>query len=161
MNHDNLMRTTVCIPRRRIHARRFSNGHQILRSDRWRILCDRNCGRSAVFCEYMGVSSFNYCKRHWNEPGPSGSSPRERAHLVPPTTGQDVLRAVSLRTGVSKAAIVGPSRVKHIVAARHEVARGLRAIGWSYPAIARMLGRVDHSSAIHMVHPERRREKHK
>jgi hypothetical protein len=69
-------------PVRRV--RRFANGHQILRSDRARLLCDRNCGRSAVFCEYAGVACFCFCKRHWNEPGPSGTSPRDRAHRAPP-----------------------------------------------------------------------------
>lgn len=68
-------------------ARKFPNGHQILKKDRERISCDRMCGRRAVFCEYMrwagppkGIAFYHFCKRCWNVVDPCGTSPRQRAH---------------------------------------------------------------------------------
>jgi chromosomal replication initiation ATPase DnaA len=55
---------------------------------------------------------------------------------------------VGRRHHATIADILGPSRFRYIVAARHEFWSLLRAEGLSYPAIAMLVG-VDHSTVLH------------
>lgn len=67
--------------------------------------------------------------------------------------------------GTTPEAIRGPSRTKHIVAARHAVFAELRLAGWSFPAIGAHLNR-DHTTVMAALAKgtpkgERRREQMK
>jgi chromosomal replication initiation ATPase DnaA len=69
-----------------------------------------------------------------------------------------LIETVAESHGVTKAAIMGRSRRQHHVAARHELWRRLREMGWSMIRIARLCRR-DHSSVVKalgalMVEPE-------
>lgn len=64
--------------------------------------------------------------------------------------------AVAKRHGLTYAQLMGPSRYSHIVRARAELYRVLRAAPyrWSYPAIGAFVGR-DHTTVIDCIrrHP--------
>jgi len=61
----------------------------------------------------------------------------------------DVLKA---HPTVSRRLLVGPHRFVYIIDARKHAAYELRRIlGWSYPQIAKKLGRADHTTAINLV----------
>lgn len=56
---------------------------------------------------------------------------------------------VAEKHGVTLEDIAGKSRIRHIVAARHEAWALVRwTLGWSYPAVAIMFGGVDHTTVI-------------
>ncbi len=69
----------------------------------------------------------------------------EMSRRVP--TVSDLLDDVARMTGVSRAELVGPSRLKTITAARHHAMRCMRDLGYSFPEIGRAFNR-DHTTAI-------------
>ena len=71
-------------------------------------------------------------------------SPREAAIL-------DILFTVAHNWGVSLEDIRGASKIKHIVAARHEAMRELRAAGLMLKEVGRWTGGRDHSTVIHAL----------
>lgn len=71
----------------------YPNGHKLSNADRLsgRIYCC-GCDCSAEYCEYSryaiptrpvtaGVAFWYYCSACWNKPGPSGTTPSQRAHV--------------------------------------------------------------------------------
>lgn len=63
---------------------------------------------------------------------------------------QRVLREVCEAHGVRFVDLTGPSRVKHLTAARHEACYRLRdEVGLSWPRIGTILGGRDHSTIIY------------
>src|ERR1700692_4171978 len=64
----------------------------------------------------------------------------------------DLLRTIADKHGIATIALVGPSHKPRIVAARRELYRVLRGDGWSYPAIAALVGR-DHTSVLRALKP--------
>ncbi len=60
------------------------------------------------------------------------------------------LAAVAWKFGATLEEALGRRRLGHIVAARHACWAHLRALGWSYPAIAELWG-VDHTSVMYGV----------
>lgn len=72
-----------------------------------------------------------------------------------PGEGRLPAREITLRVadmfGLTADELTGPSRKSVNVNARAVVARILRDRGISYPRIGRLIGRTDHSTAIHIV----------
>lgn len=65
-------------------------------------------------------------------------------------TANGIAREVFRLTGYKLETIRKPGRPQKIVRVRHAIAKALRErTDWSYPMIARYLGRTDHSTAIH------------
>jgi hypothetical protein len=67
----------------------------------------------------------------------------------------DILKAF----GENRRRLVSHQRDLHIVECRHAVAQYLRNRGWSFPRIGQFMGR-DHSSIVHLLNPEKRRERY-
>lgn len=66
--------------------------------------------------------------------------------------GTKILQYVSHVTGVPLADLRGPRRTLHVVRARQIACWVMhKATDYSYPMIARTVGRSDHSTAIHAV----------
>lgn len=59
--------------------------------------------------------------------------------------------AVAGRHGVSLEDMLGPGREAHLVEARADVYRALRAAGWSYPRIGRFVGGRNHTTVMHAL----------
>ena len=57
-------------------------------------------------------------------------------------------RTIASRHGLTVTEMLGPSRLRHVVVARAELYRALRAQGWSYPAIGRFAGHRDHTTIM-------------
>ena len=58
------------------------------------------------------------------------------------------IRDLAAREGATADEVLGPSRLAHVVRARHAAMRLVRdRLVWSYPAIGRLFGR-DHSSVM-------------
>ena len=68
---------------------------------------------------------------------------------------KDILNAY----GENMRRLTSLQRDTHIVECRAAVASYLRARGWSYPRIGQFMHR-DHSSIIHLLEPEKRRQKY-
>lgn len=63
---------------------------------------------------------------------------------------EGILLKMYLETGLSPAAIRSKNRCQHYSRARHIVAYALRKrTAWSYPQIAKYIGRKDHTTALH------------
>jgi len=62
----------------------------------------------------------------------------------------DLADRISLKHGITVEELRGRRRFKHIVAARVEFCKSLRAKNWSYPAIALFLNR-DHTSIMYLL----------
>jgi hypothetical protein len=67
----------------------------------------------------------------------------------------DILKAF----GENRRRLVSHQRDLHIVECRIAVAKYLRNRGWSYPRIGTFMAR-DHSSIVHLLNPEKRRERY-
>lgn len=64
--------------------------------------------------------------------------------------GEQMIAAVSAVTRIPRAEIVGPSRKRHVVRARQVACWAMREVlKYSYPIIAKAVGRSDHSTAIY------------
>lgn len=62
----------------------------------------------------------------------------------------DIVGPIARSHGVSVEALRGPSRLRHIVVARHEAMAALRATGrYSYPRIGKFFGGRDHTTVIY------------
>jgi chromosomal replication initiation ATPase DnaA len=72
------------------------------------------------------------------------AEPAEAPDRTETDDDHDIARELAARLGAPDA-ILGPSRQPHLVEARAEVFRELRALGWSYPRIGRAVGR-DHTT---------------
>lgn len=70
-----------------------------------------------------------------------------------------VVAEVAARHGVTADEILGRSRERHIVAARTDVCRVLRAQKWSLPSIGKALGR-HHTSVMSLLREDRRHGNH-
>lgn len=71
---------------------------------------------------------------------------------MPRSRSESVIASVCRKHGISKEALLGPLRAKHICAARHEAAfRLIVEVGMSYPAAGRRLGNRDHTTILHSV----------
>ena len=68
--------------------------------------------------------------------------------VTPRAAVNSVVDRVAADYGVTRDCIFGNSRKKDVCHARHEVMWALREMGFSYPRIARVLGR-DHTTIIH------------
>lgn len=66
---------------------------------------------------------------------------------VRPVDVDALLRNAARLHGTTIGEIMGASRLKNVVAARHAVFVALRAAGWSYPAIGAVMGR-DHTTVM-------------
>jgi chromosomal replication initiation ATPase DnaA len=82
----------------------------------------------------------------------------ERAHVVHGLTkahgtAEQAAKEVAQRHGVRLREMLGPSRETHLVRARLELYRILRAppFSWSYPSIGRFVGGRDHTTIISAV----------
>jgi len=65
------------------------------------------------------------------------------------TLAKPLAREIKRLTGVSEAALASPSRVTHVVAARHAFVLVMRErSAWSYPQIGHFLGGRDHSTIV-------------
>ena len=71
-------------------------------------------------------------------------------------TPGEILDEVTREHGVSTAALQGPARSAHLVHARREAARRLRAQGRTLQQIARILGRKDHTTIINLLDGDKR-----
>jgi len=72
--------------------------------------------------------------------------------LLPMPFGPEKMaRQIAAEHGVTLEEVREPGRKQKFVPAREEIARALRSRGWSFPRIARFLGRTDHTTAIHWV----------
>jgi chromosomal replication initiation ATPase DnaA len=56
-------------------------------------------------------------------------------------TTRELAARIAGAHGVSVEEMLGPRAERHLAAARLELYRTLRALGWSYPAIGRVVGR--------------------
>ena len=63
----------------------------------------------------------------------------------------NVVESVARDFGIDPIEMTGKSRRKRLVHARSVVAMLLKQRGWSYPRIARAIGRGDHSTALYAV----------
>lgn len=73
---------------------------------------------------------------------------------------REIILAVAARHRLTLADVVGPRRFRKIAHARQEAMYELRQAGrWSFPQIARAVGRKDHSVVIHgcRAHEARKR----
>lgn len=68
--------------------------------------------------------------------------------MTPTVDIQPALDAVSIAYNVPREAILGKSRQWHIVRARHALWWSLRCEGHSYPVIASLVGRGDHTTIM-------------
>jgi hypothetical protein len=70
---------------------------------------------------------------------------------------QELIDAVAAKHGVTGKQLLMPHRTAVLVIARDELANEFRDQGLSYPVIARLMRRKDHSTVIHMIrrHQER------
>lgn len=67
-------------------------------------------------------------------------------------TGREIIAQVAQRRDVTVADITGPSRKRHIAYARQEAMWEMRQrTKLSYPQIAHICGRTNHTTAIHAV----------
>lgn len=79
---------------------------------------------------------------------------------TPPLMWKRILIETAMKHGVSVEKITGSRRLNHIVLARHEAMwRMKNEAGMSYPAIARRVGVMDHTSCIHGVRAHEARMK--
>ncbi len=62
----------------------------------------------------------------------------------------EILKEIATAHHCTMTEIVGPSKFAHVSTARREFCNRLRAMGWSYSAIGRLMGR-DHTSIIEAV----------
>lgn len=72
--------------------------------------------------------------------------------MTAPWKAREILAAVACCHGLAVSDLTGPSRRPHVVAARQEAMRRLRAEAWrrfSMPEIGRMLGGRDHTTVLH------------
>lgn len=58
-----------------------------------------------------------------------------------------LVNEISRCHGATWAEVKSPSRVKHLVTARRAIYVALRQLGWSYPAIGRLVDR-DHTTVL-------------
>ncbi len=78
-------------------------------------------------------------------------APARRA-LLPIVPGlKSLVEAIAQAHGVSIAELLGPSQRREHVAARRDLALGLRARGWSYQRIGHLLCR-HHTTVIALLH---------
>jgi len=68
-----------------------------------------------------------------------------------PETGMKLVQCVADDFNISYGELVGDGRSRKYVEARAVVVRVLRMRGWSYPKIARLIGKRDHSTIIHAI----------
>jgi chromosomal replication initiation ATPase DnaA len=71
----------------------------------------------------------------------------------PPRGFQEVLQQVARETRVNAADILSRDRDRRVMRARRELYVRLRAEGYSYPAIGKMVGR-DHTTVLAVVRGE-------
>jgi chromosomal replication initiation ATPase DnaA len=74
----------------------------------------------------------------------------ERA-VAAPSRPDEIRSEVARCYGVTVEEIMSLSRVLHIARARKALYAELRAIGWSYPAIAYFCGRKDHTTIMKVL----------
>ncbi|WPZ05506.1 helix-turn-helix domain-containing protein [Pelagerythrobacter marinus] len=86
-------------------------------------------------------------------PAPSKPPPPPLPPIVfrPLGVARDLLDSVAEDFGVSHGEIIGNGRSAKLVEARAVVITILRARGWSYPQIGKVLGDRDHSTVIHVA----------
>jgi chromosomal replication initiation ATPase DnaA len=60
----------------------------------------------------------------------------------------EIINEVCKRWGITEEELKGKSRLNIYVKARKEVAHKLRELGLSYPSIAQILGKEDHTTII-------------
>jgi len=80
----------------------------------------------------------------------------DAALVLPPgqlRTADELVASIARRRGLRAKDVVGPGRNPPLVAARLELYRALRAQGWSYPMIGRLVGR-DHTTVLIACAPE-------
>jgi Bacterial dnaA protein helix-turn-helix len=102
------------------------------------------------------------CKAIPTIPAPSRQleQRQSRTPLQYQTPAREALRAVSTRTGVPLADILGRNRRPPIAAARHEAVWRVRlATGWSLPRLGRFFKR-DHTTVLHSVRKMEKRSAH-
>ena len=68
-------------------------------------------------------------------------------------TAKELLASIARRYGLLAADIKGPRRHPLLVTARRELYLALRAQGWSYPMIGRLVDR-DHTTVLKACEPE-------
>jgi Bacterial dnaA protein helix-turn-helix len=99
------------------------------------------------------------CKAITIIPEPS-RLPDQRPHPTPlpyQTPAREAVRAVSTRTSVPVAEILGRNRRPPIAAARHEAVWRVRLVtGWSLPRLGRFFKR-DHTTVLHSLHEMNKR----
>ncbi len=67
-------------------------------------------------------------------------------------TPADIVRRIAIARGVSYSMLCSPNRTKHVSRARHEAIWLVwHLVGMSTPALAREVGRRDHTSAIYAI----------
>ena len=82
----------------------------------------------------------------------------ERDWLVKPPShishASRIIHAVAQAHHIRPEEITGPTRPRHIVDARREVAKQLRALDWSFPRIARVFNFKCHTSVMNLLKPK-------
>lgn len=74
-----------------------------------------------------------------------------RRAILLPAYVRNILNEAANHAGVTIRALVSSTRTARICRARHAAMLALRRRGLSYPKIARILGRRDHTTVIHGV----------
>jgi hypothetical protein len=59
---------------------------------------------------------------------------------------------------ITVADLLGPRRLKRLMAGRHELYRILRELGWSYPDIGQFVGGRDHTTVLAALRPSPRKQ---
>lgn len=91
-------------------------------------------------------------ERDWLLVGPIPPQPVEIVGPVEDLTSEKIIRIICHRHGITKTALLGPGRQRHLVEARHEAFYLIRSLlGRSYPEIGRRMGRKDHTTVLHGV----------
>lgn len=96
--------------------------------------------------------SFSLPLRPWLPSPGAGAAQPTRAPAPMPSSVLAIIKEVSRRSGIQVSRLRGPERAKDVCLARHYIMwRARREAGLSLPRIALVLGRRDHTSALHAV----------